>query len=425
MPDERGSVTVSRGCRATTFAGCLVAVLMIAAACSDDGESQVATLTDTRPPPPIETTESAPPPAAESSPPAEPPPPAESPPEAPPPAAAPPAAEPPPEPSPLLLPEGDLDGAAVAALVAAADAAQSGVTSSREQLYLTMELSFGGQSMASVSDIPYALSTTVGGLTHILIDQSALAALSAFEDGLGPAGATQLPPIEAIVDENMRQVYVKLSSLAALGPGERPLFLDDLIAQGNDVATLWGRPSLDDVSGEILPGLGPGARPALGQFLGLLKAASDTGSVLAAQSVGPAETAGVATQEYTFEVDLAALIGQWPPFLESFLAGPGGGEPPPPEFLNSLASPLPTNVTAHFDSGGLARQVGFDLDLGALLMAAFAGLGEMADAPEGAEIDFPEIEYRLAMRVEALAINDTSLDVSLPDPSQVVDVPFP
>ncbi|MDE0654176.1 MAG: hypothetical protein OXI26_11040 [bacterium] len=416
---------MSRRDRAPIFAGCLVAVLMIAAACSDDGESQVATLTDTKPPPPVETTETVSPPAAEPSPPAEPPPsadgtsPDESPAEAPPPADAPPAAEPQP------MPDGDLDGAAVAALVAAADAAQSGVTSSREQLYLTMELSFGGQSMASVSDIPYALSTNVGGLTHILIDQSALAALSALEDGMGSAGPAQLPPIEAIVDENARQIYVKLSSLEALGPGERPPVLDELIAQGNDVATLWGRPGLDGTSDEILPGLGPGARPALGQFLGLLKAASDTGSVLAAQSVGPAETAGVATREYTFEVDLAALIGQWPPFLESFLAGPGGGEPPPPELFNSLTSPLLSNVTAHFDSGGLARQVGFDLDLGALLMAAFAGFGEMADAPEGAEIDFPEIEYRLAMRVEALAINDPSLAVSLPDPSQVVDVPFP
>ena len=419
---------VSSRNRVVTFAGCMAAVLMIAAACGDSGDDQSAVLTEDRPPPPATEPADEMLPAEPSAPPAAP---AEVPaapaaapaaPAAPPAEAADPPADPAPPPAAV---EGALDASAVAALVAAADAAQSGVTSSREQLYLTMELAFGGQSMASVSDVPYALSTAVGGLTHILIDQSALAALSAFEDGMGPAGAAQLPPIEAIVDENARQIYVKLSSLEALGPGERPPFLDDLIAQGHDVATLWGRPGLDGARNEILPGLGPGARPALGQFLGLLKAASDTGSVLAAQSVGPAETAGVATQHYTFEVDLAALIGQWPPFLESFLAGPGGGEPPPPELLNSLTSPLLTNITAHFDGGGLARQVGFDLDLGALLMAAFAGFGEMADDPEGAEIDFPEIEYRLAMRVEALAIDDPSLTVALPDPSQVVDVPFP
>ncbi len=405
--------------------GCLIVGLLIAGACSDSEESQVATLTDTRPPPPVETVEAAPsePPAAES-------PPAEEP-SGEPPAAAPRPAdtaappEPPPEPSSAPVPTGDLDAAAIGAVVAAADAAQPGVTSSSEQLYLTMEVSLGGQSMGSLSEIPYALSTTAGGLTHILIDQSALAALSALEDGFGPAPTGDMPPIEAILDGNTEQMYIKLGPLAALGPGERPPFLDDLNAQGHDLANLWGRPVFEGQRQEILPGFGLGARPAIGEFIGLLKAASDTGSVLEARSVGPSQTAGVATQEYRIVVDLGALIGHWPPFLQGFLAGPGGGEPPPPELLNSLPAGLASEFTLHVDGGGLAREVGFDLDLGALLMAAFAGFGDMGGAPEGAEVDFPEIGYRLAMRVEALSVNDPSTAVALPDPSQVVDVPFP
>ena len=408
--------------RAKLLVGSLAVVMLIAATCTDSADNQVATPTDTKPLPPAtdpagEMTPAEPSPAQPAEPPTAPVEPAA------PPAAAPTEPPPPADPPPPPVPQGELDAAAVAALVASVDAAQSGVTSSREQLYLTMELAFGGQSMGSVGDVPYALSTTVGDLTHILIDQSALAALSAFEDGMAPAAPVEMPPLEMVLDESAQQVYVKLAPLAALGPGEQPPFVADLAAQGHDIANLWGRPGSEDMGDEILPGFGPATRPGLGQFVSLLKAASDTGSVLEARSVGPGETAGVATQEYTFTIDLAALVGQWPPFLESFLAGPGGGEPPPPELLDSLPS-LASGFTLHVDGAGMARQAGFDLDLGALLMAGFAGFGEMADDPEGAEIDFPAIEYRVAMRIEVLAANDPSLTVSLPDPSQVVDVPF-
>ena len=321
------------------------------------------------------------------------------------------------------MPEGELDAAAVADLVASVEVAQSGVTSSLEQVYLTMELSLGGQSMGSVSDVPYALSTTVGDLTHVLIDQSALAALSAVEDGMAPGGPAEAPPMEMVLDTTTQQIYVRLAPLADLGPGEQPPFVADLVAGGEDISNLWGRPSIDSPDQEFLPGFSPGTRPGIGVFLELLRAASDVGSVLEAQSVGPSETAGVATQEYAFALDLAALAGQWPPFLESFLGAPGGGEAPPPELLDSLA-PLVSDFSLHVDGAGTARRAGFDLDLGALLMAAFAGFGEAADAPEGAEIGLPEFEYRLAMSVEALAVNDPSLTVSLPDPSQVIDVPF-
>lgn len=415
-----GGRRIGRGTK--LLASCLVVGLLVAGACGDATDDEVATLSETKLPPPVETAE--PPPPAPAPVPPEPAPSEPPPAEAPQPADATATEEPPPpEPSPAPLPEGELDAAAVAALVASVDAAQSGVTSSLEQLYLTMELSFGGQSMGSVSDVPYALSTTVGDLTHVMIDQSALAALSAVEDGMAPAGPAEMPPMELVLDASTQQIYVRLAPLTALGPGEQPPFVADLAAQGEDLSNLWGRPSIEGPDQEFLPGFSPGTRAGIGQFLDLLKAASDTGSVLEARSVGPSETAGVATQEYTFVLDLAALAGQWPPFLESFLGGPGGGEPPPPELLDSL-SPLVSGFSLHVDGAGMARQAGFDLDLGALLMAVFAGFGEMSDAPEDAEIDFPGIEYRVAMSVEALAVNDPSLAVSLPDPSQVLDVPF-
>ena len=321
------------------------------------------------------------------------------------------------------MPEGELDAAAVASLVASVDAAQSDITSSREQLYLTMELSFGGQSMGSVSDVPYALFTTVGDLTHILIDQLALAPLSVFGGGMAPAGPAEMPPMEFVLDESAQDVYIKLALLAALGSGEQPPFVAELAEQGDDIADRWGRSGFEGMGDEILPGFEPATRPGLGQLVSLLKVASDTGSVLEARSVGPGETAGVATREYTFTIDLAALVGQWPPFLESFLGGPEGGEPPPPELLDSLPSPLASDFTLHVDGNGMARQAGLTLDLGALMMAVLAGFGEMGETPEDADIGLPEFEYLLSIRFETLAVNDPSLVVTLPDPSLVVELP--
>ena len=47
----------------------------------------------------------------------------------------------------------------------------------------------------------------------------------------------------------------------------------------------------------------------------------------------------------------------------------------------------------------------------------------MGETPEGADVGLPEFEYLLSIRFEALAVNDPSLTVALPDPSLVVDVP--
>ena len=394
--------------------GWLAVGLLVASACSDPDESQVATLTDTKPPAPVEATQDAPPDP--------PPPPAAEPPAAPEvtPAEAPAA----PEPEPPPLPVGELDAAAVAALVSTIDAAQSGVTSSREQLYLTLQLNFGGQSAGSVSNVPFTLSTTVGDLTHVRMDPAALAALSGLEDGMAQPAPAGMPPFELVLDGSSQQLYVKLAPLAALGPGEQPPELASLAAQrGAELADLWGRADLAGAGDGFLGGVGLGAQPSQAEFLALLRAASDSGSILEARADGSGQVAGVATQIYTFVIDLARLTGDLPPFLEGFLGGPGAGGAPPDELLGTLPVPLTTELTLHVGGDGLARQVGFDLDLGAILTAVFSGFGEMGETPDGAAVEFPEIEYRVAMRFETLAVNDPSLVVTLPDPALVVDLP--
>ena len=413
------------GRRARFVAGCLVVLLLVAGACGGSDDSQVATLTETKPPPPAETVDAVPsePAPAEPSPPQEPAPAEVTPPEPAPAEVTPP--EPPPEPEPPAeapVAEGVLDMDTAAALISAVPT-QSEVTSSRMQMYLTLQLSFDGQSAGSVSDVPYILSTTVGDRQHLQLDQAALATLGAFEDGAPPAAPANLPPIEIIVDKSARQAYVKLAPLADLDPAEQPAWLNDLVTQqGADVAGLWGRSDLGDADGEILQMLDLAAQPDPDDFLALLQSASDGGAILEARAEGSSEVAGVATRAYTFVIDLAALTGDWPPFLEDFL-GDAAGAPPAAEAQSFLPSPLPGNFTLQVDTDGFVRQMGFDLDLGAILAAVFAGFGELAETPDGAGPEMPEIEYLVAVRFETLAVNDPSLTVTLPDPSQVVDLP--
>ena len=384
---------------------------MVAAACGGPSEDQVALLTEDRPPPPA--TE----PAGEMLP-------AEPPPAAPPAAPAEPTAAPTEAPAPPAAPaavEGPLDAEAAAAVVARLGESQRGVTSTRAQVYLSMRLSIDGVSAGSVSDVPFLLYTTVGDRTHVQIDQSALATLSAFEDGMPGAAPANLPPIEMLLDGGAQQAYFKLQPLMALDAGEQPIFLQDLtVPEGAALADLWGRSNAADAD-DLLP-LPAGERPTLADFLALLTAASDSGAILEVRGDGLGEIAGVATQTYTFVVDLGALAGDLPPFLAGFLGGPDAGGPPPEDFLGALPS-LPTAITVHVDDGGFARQVQLDLDLGAILMAVFAGFGEIGEVPEGADIGLPEIEYLLSMRLDILAVNDPSLAVTLPAPAVVVDVP--
>jgi len=138
--------------------------------------------------------------------------------------------------------------------------------------------------------------------------------------------------------------------------------------------------------------------------------------------LGAGEVAGVATQAYGFVIDVAALAGEWPPILESLMGDLGQGGPTPEEFLGALP-PLPAELVIEADSSGFVRGLELSLDLGAILMAVFAGFGEMGETPDGADIGLPEFEYLLSIRFETLAVNDPSLTVALPDPSLVVDLP--
>ena len=394
--------------RATWIVGGLAAVAVLAAACGGPSEDQVAILTEERPPPPAtEPAEEMLPAEAQPAAPAEP---APAPTEAPAPPAAPAAVE------------GPLDIQSAAAVVTGLGESQRAVTSDRVQVYLSMQLSIDGVSAGSVSDVPFVLYTTVGDRTHVQIDQSALAILSAFEDGMPAAAPANLPPIEVVLDGAAQQAYFKLQPLTAFDAGEQPSFLQDLtVPEGAALADLWGR-SNAAAADNLLPVSVVGERPTVTDFLALLAAAADGGAILEARADGPGEVAGVATQIYTFVVDLGSLAAEMPPFLAGFLGGPGAGEPPPEDFLGALP-PLPAAITVHVDTAGFARQVQVDLDLGAIMMAVFAGFGEMGEVPEGADVGLPEIEYLLSMRFDTLAVNDPSLAVALPDPAVVVDVP--
>ena len=408
---------VSRRNRAITFAGCLAAVLAMTAACGGSGDDQVAVLTEDRPAPPatepademVPAEPSAPPAAATEAPAA---------PVAPPVEASETPADPPPPPPPAAI-EGALDGGTASAVVAALGESQRAVTSTWVQVYLSMQLSIDGVSAGSVSDVPFLLYTTSGDRTHVEIDQSALATLGALEDGMPAAAPAGLPPIEMILDG--QQAYLKLEPLAALDAGEQPVWLQDLAAQHGALTGLWGRSNALDVDDDLPVPIVDG-RPTLADFLTLLQTASDSGAILEARGDGLSQVAGVATQTYTFVVDLGALAGDLPPFVAGFLGGPDAGGPPPEEFLGALPS-LPAGLTVHVDAAGFVRQVQLDLDLGAILMAVFAGFGEMGETPEGADIGLPEFEYLLSVRFESLAVNDPSLTVTLPDPSLVVDLP--
>ena len=386
--------------RATWILGGLVAVAALAAACGGPGEDQVATLSDTRPSPPIteppEEMQPVEPAPAEPSP-------------------RPPPAEPTPPAAPL---EGILEAESAAALVSQL-AERPGVLSELVQVYISIQLSIDGVSAGSVSDVPYMRYTEVGDRIHVQLDQAAFATLSAFEDGMPPpAPGEGLPPIEIILDEGAQQAYVKVAPVAELPPAEQPSWLADLtVAPGAGLAEVWGRSGLDGGATELLPGLVAEGRPTLDDFLALLGTAPSVGGLLEARAEGAGEVAGVTTQVYAFDVDLADLAGEWPPFLEGFVSGAGTGGPPPDDFL-ALAS-FPAAVIVHADGAGIARLVRFDLDLGALLMAMFAGFEDMPDV----EVAPPEIEYVLSLRFETLAVNDPALVVDLPDPSAIVELP--
>ena len=407
-----------------------LAVVLVAGACGASGGDGVATPADTSAPPPA--TEAVPPPAEPPTPePAPEPAPAE-------PAAPDPPPPPPPEPAeqseepgqepeepgeqpeepgePAGVATGPLDEAAVVELLSAIAAAEAGVTSSLVEMYLSLSLSMDGESAGAASDLPLTVLTSVGDLTHTWYDPAALAAVEAFEGG----PPEDLTPVEFIIDAGAQQIFVKLEPLLGefdieeLGLPEGTVVGDDVSALWGKVATGTGDPELDGML-EMLDFVG---QTAYSDFLGLLQAAGDGDAVLEAVGEGPGETAGVPTTRYRFGLDLGALTEDLPAFVGGFLGeGPTAGVAPE-GFLEGIG-PLRAELTLQVDGDGIVRELGFHLDLGAIMAAIFEGFAEGSDGAEGF---IPEIEYLLSARFLTLAVNDPALVVTVPDESMVVDL---
>ena len=197
----------------------------------------------------------------------------------------------------------------------------------------------------------------------------------------------------------------------------------ELTAQGFDMADLpdlWGRVDSAGDAYPLMQAFGVDAASLLDEFLELLEVASSSGSILEAGALGSSEAVGVPTEGYRFEIDLVSLADELPPFFESFFGGFGGTEDA--ELLGELPVPLAIDYALHVDADGLARRAVADLDLGAILMAAFAGLGDLF-GEDGETSGLPEIEYRVIVRTDVVSVNDPSLSVPLPDPSLVVELP--
>lgn len=407
----------------TRLAATALVVVLVAGACGASDGDGVATPADT----------SAPPPATEPAPVVEPAPaPSEQPPEPPPtePAAEPaptepaapeppppPAAEQPEEPAePAGVATGPLDEAAVAELFSAIAAAEAGVTSSLVEMYLSLSLSMDGESAGGASDLPLTVVTSVGDLTHTWYDPAALAAVEAFEGG----PPEDLTPVEFIFDGGAQQFFVKLESL--LGESDiEELGLPEGTVVGDDISVLWGKvtmgsgdPELDGML-EMVDFVG---QTAYSDFLELLQAAGDGDAVLEATGEGPGETAGVPTARYRFVLDLGALTEDLPAFVGGLLGeGPTAGAAPE-GFLEGIG-PLRVELMLQVDGDGIVRELGFHLDLGAIMTAIFEGFAEGSDGAEGF---VPEIEYLLSVRFRTVAVNDPALSVTVPDESAVIDL---
>ena len=400
-------------------AGCLAAVL-VAAACSDSGDDQVATLTDSGPPP-AEASES-PPPQAEPAPapapvetapdPVEPAPPAA--PVEPAPAAVEPA--PPPAASP-----GPVSASQVADLVAAARAAQEPVTSVEYQVYLTVDINIGGVQEGSISEAPLGLVRIVGPLTWLRYDLATVAE-AAFGAGPTPSEVADMAPLEFVIDDTTGRLYAKVDPLMAAGAlGEAPDWVAEALADaGGDAEDLWIDSA--DTGGEFdllddLP-----SPPRLSEFLDLAEAAVAGGAVLEAEHLGPDEVAGVAVEAYRLEVDLALLAGELPALLgEVFgedVGDPGAGAD---LLAEMLPGSLPAELQAAVDAAGAARRLWLTVDLGQMMQAIFGAFGEMgADGDSGDVPEMPEMRYVFGTGFEVVALNDPALTVPLPDASQII-----
>ena len=387
---------------ATPLAGALLAVLLVAAACggADDG---VATPRRVRAPaPPVEP--ELPPPAAPSSP-------AESP-----RAVDDETPEPPAGPAESAVGE-ELDEAAVNALVERMLAAQAGVTSSLTEMYMTMARSFPGEPDVAVSDVPFGVATTVGDLVRVETDMAAMADAAGEGGGSGSAD----DPLQEVVIEDGTRLYLNLGAFEDLDLAVDSPWLAGLdIESRYDGGDLWGLVDLAQV--DSAPGdswVHLGIRPIfgtdpLGEDVGrLLALALADGALLEARSGERTQVMGVDTMPYSFVIDLVAL-SETPDFLGSV-----GGE----EFLGGLPGPLPIRYTVHLDDEDVDRRTVVEMDMGALTSAAVAA-AELDVISEEEKREYAEIEfhYHVAVRLDTHSINDPALTVTLPDPSQVIDL---
>lgn len=432
----------------TLFAA--LAVLLVAAACGSS-DTDVATpaatsappgteppaplapveepLTPPEPPPPPQPVEEPPPPrpASPPEPPADPAPsptePTEEP-EA--------ASDPPPEPPAAAEPQevaGELlDEATIAALAARLASAQESVSSLQMRAYISLTASLPGEPSIAVDDLLLMTLTEVGDLVSAEVDLAGLDAGLAGTSG-GDPEVPVVPPLEMIL-KGETELYLRLTSLVVFDPdsGLPPWLTDQLAEEDGDLSDLWAFVDLAGPGGaEVLASLGVNPRTGLqDDFVGLLAGGLPEGALLEVRSVGPGEVMGIPTEEYSFVLDLAALseVPEALGLLFSPDPGPGDSGAPPGDFFGGLGGSRPFEFVIHVDSDDLIRRSIVVVDIGAILNQVFDELAEAEGLPEGAG-SFPELEYVMSMRMDAVSLNDPSLTVELPDPSLVVELPDP
>lgn len=425
-----------------------LAVLLVAAACGSS-DTDVATpaatsaplateplpppapveepLTPPEPPPPPQPVEEPPPPqpASPPEPPADPAPsptePTEEP-EA--------ASDPPPEPPAAAEPQevaGELlDEATIEALAARLASAQESVSSLQMRAYISLTASLPGEPPFALDDVPLMTLTQVGDQARAEVDMAGLMAGFSGISG-GDPEAPEIPPLEMIL-KGETEFYLRLASLATLDPdSEPPSWLTDQLAEEDgDLSDLWAFVDLAGPGGaEVLASLGVTPRTGLqDDFVGLLAGGLPEGALLEVRSVGPGEVMGIPTEEYSFVLDLAALseVPEALGLLFSPDPGPGDSGAPPGDFFGGLGGSRPFEFVIHVDSDDLIRRSIVVVDIGAILIQVFDELAEAEGLPEGAG-SFPELEYVMSMRMDAVSLNDPSLTVELPDPSLVVELP--
>lgn len=443
----------------TRAAFAALVMLLVAGACGTSGDGGVETpaatsappaATEPAPVPPEPRAEPDPPPPPEPAPqpaPAEPPEPVEEPP--PPPPAAPPeppadpapppseapeepeaASDPPPAPPTAPEPQevaGELlDEVEIASLAARLVAAQESVTSLQMQVYMSVSASFPGEPPVVLDDVPLMTLVEVGDRARAEVDMAGL--MAGFSGAFGGEPEAPVPPPLEMILEGETELYLRLAPLVTLDPdsGPPPWLADLLADQEGDLSDVWGFVDLAGAGGaEVLASLGVTPRTGLqDDFVGLLAGGLPEGALLEVRSGGPGEVMGIPTEEYSFVLDLAALreVPEALGLLFSPDPGPGDSGAPAGDFFGGLGGSTPFEFVIHVDSDDLIRRSVVVVDIGAILAQVFDEMAEAEGLPEGAG-SFPELEYVMSMRMDAVSLNDPSLTVDLPDPSLVAELP--